>query len=93
MYSLREACGDKPAKPSEYCASQFGGGVLRQNLNLMGLTAGLVGGNGSGYIVADFEPLSEQDATRPFHGSVAMDALVPPGIKPLFTSLFANVSA
>jgi pimeloyl-ACP methyl ester carboxylesterase len=88
IYSRREACGDAPHDPSEYCASQFGGGVLRSQLQAMGLERGLLGANDSGYVVVDFPPLLETG--RPYHCSVAMDAFAPPGIVPIFETLFAS---
>ena len=70
--------------------SQFGPGVLSANLQKLGLERGLLGIDHPGYVVVDFTPL--KSVGRLYHNSIAKDAYAPPGIVPLFITLFANIS-
>ena len=65
--------------------------MLGDHLQAMGLERGLLSTNGSGYVVADFAPLLLLG--RAYHNSIAKDAYVPPGVKPIFTTLFTNLTA
>lgn len=85
LYSLQEACGDRPANAEkQYCSSQFSH-VLRDNLETMGCERGFLG-NTSGYVVSDYVPL--KFVGRPYHCSVAMEDYAPVGDVALWTSLF-----
>ena len=84
-FSAHEECGDAPAL-SSYCTAYPR--LLRHNLEAMGLAPGLLG-NGSGFVVLDFEPLVSEG--RSHHDSVALQAKAPPPVVAAWRVLLARL--
>ena len=53
--------------------------MLRDNLEAMGLRAGYIGVNVSGFVVEDFDPLLYEG--RAYHDSVALNPKAPPPVE------------
>ena len=89
-YSREEECGDRPAANATYCAAYYPH-LLRDNLEAMGLQAGVVGAH-SGYTVLDYEPLVPE-GSRSFHNAVALEAQAPPAVNAVWKALLDQLGA
>ena len=86
VYALREECGDEPEARSSFCALHPR--LLRTNLGRMGLTPGVIG-NQSGFVVVDFQPLTNEG--RSHHDAVALQDKTPAPTEALWKALLARL--
>ena len=89
-YALREACGDEPADPTQFCTRAPR--ALRANLQKLGVPpVDALVRNRSGFVVTDLAPLLEEHRFA-HHDSTAVDEQAPPEMRAVWSALFEGLA-